>query len=292
MARRTPASGETTAGRAYRRRLVAELTYEIVPLASAEAAVAALPPTSTASVTCSPVKGVAATAALTDHLRRAGHTAIPHLAARMVNGPEEVTAIAAWLRGEGINRIFVIAGDAEHAAGPYPDGISFLRALLDAGPGVADVGIPAYPDGHPLLADAVLHEALTAKQALLAEAGIAGHISTQMCFDPAKITAWLTVSRQAGITLPVQLGVPGVIDRAKLMTMGVRLGVGASLRYLRKNRGAMGRLLTLAHYDPNQLLEPLSPSLEALGVAGVHCFTFNQVAATAAWQHDTLVQLA
>ena len=274
----------TPADRAGLAPLVAGMTYEIVPLRSAADAIAALPAGATVSVTCSPVKGIDATLELSAQVLAASHAPVPHLAARMVEGPAQVARIAAWLRAEGVQRIFLVGGDAEHPAGPYPDGLSLLRALLDAEPGLAEVGVPGYPDGHPLIPAGALAEALAAKQAVLAEAGLRGHVSTQMCFDPSRITGWLAESRAAGLTLPVHVGVPGVIDRAKLMTMGVRLGVGASLRYLRKNRKALGSLLSASHYDPGALLEPLAPALGPLGIEGIHCFTFNQVAATAAWQ--------
>lgn len=260
------------------------MTYEIVPLRSAADAIAALPPGATVSVTCSPVKGIDATLELSAQVQAAGHTPVPHLAARMVDGPAQVARIAAWLRAEGVHRIFLVGGDAEHPAGPYPDGLGLLRALLDADPGLTEVGVPGYPDGHPLIPAAALAEALAAKQTVLAEAGLRGHVSTQMCFNPGRITDWLAGARADGLTLPVHLGVPGVIDRAKLMTMGVRLGVGASLRYLRKNRKALGTLLSASHYDPATLLEPLAPHLSSLGIEGIHCFTFNQVEPTAAWQ--------
>ena len=54
--------------------------------------------------------------------------------------------------------------------------------------------------------------------------------------------------------LPVDLGVPGVVDRAKLMTMGVRLGVGASLRFLRKHRSTVTAMLAPGGYDPTELV--------------------------------------
>ena len=142
----------------------------------------------------------------------------------------------------------------------------------------------AYPHGHPLIDDGVLHEALHAKQELLAEAGVTGYCSTQMCFDPGRIEDWLRAERAAGLTLPVHLGISGVVERSKLLTMGARLGVGPSLRYLRKNRAAITKLMTSPNYSPDHLLTALSPALEELGVTGLHVFTFNQVGATASWQ--------
>ena len=82
----------------------------------------------------------------------------------------------------------------------------------------------------------------------------------------------------------MHLGISSVVDRTKLLTMGARLGVGPSLHYLRKNRAAVMKLMTSPNYDPDHILMALSPSLDDLGVTGLHVFTFNQVAATVTWQ--------
>lgn len=283
-----PADPVATGPDAHRRRLVEEMTFEIVPLKSAEAAIESLPPASTVSVTCSPVKGIDETIRITDRTRAAGHVAIPHLSARMVKSRGHVDAIAAWLRSEAVERIFLVGGDADPPNGPYPDAISFLRDLLEADPALATIGVTAYPDGHSTIPTEALDRALRDKQTLLSDAGIEAYATTQMCFDADRLVGWLEGERRAGVTLPIHLGVPGVVDRAKLMTMGMRLGVGTSLRYLRKNRRAMGRLLSQADYDPDSLLDPLADHLERLGIDGIHCFTFNQVATTARWREQVL----
>ncbi len=268
---------------AHRRDLIARMTFEVVPLKTVHEAIADLPPGSEVSVTCSPAKGIGATIDLSNRIRAAGHTVIPHISARMVESVAHTAEIARWLRTEGIDRMFLVGGDAD-PPGHYVDALTFLVDLLDADPGLATVGVTAYPDGHAFLPDRTLHDALHSKQAVLADAGIAGYASTQMCFDPDRIRTWLTGERAAGLTLPVHLGLPGVVDRSKLMTMGVRLGIGTSLGYLKKNRRAISKLLTRSDYDPNTLLIPLAADLQRLGVEGLHCFTFNQVAATAAWR--------
>lgn len=275
-------------GSDYRLDLIERLTFEVVPLKSLDGAIAALPDRSEVSVTCSPVKGVPETMRLTDQVRSLGHTAIPHIAARMVEGPEHVAAIAKWMRTEEIGRLFLVGGDANPPAGPYRDAASFLRDLLDAGPELHTVGVTAYPDGHAAIGDPLLSAALREKQDILTEAGIYGYASTQMCFDPNKIRSWLVQERENGITLPVHLGIAGVVDRTKLMTMGVRLGIGSSLGYLKKNRKAISSLLSRSDYNPDALLEPLQSELQSLGVAGIHCFTFNQVEATDSWRRQVL----
>ncbi len=282
------AASESAEDSRHRLDLIANLTFEVVPLKSLDAAIEALPPASKVSVTCSPVKGIATTMELTEQIRDLGHTAIPHIAARMVESRQHTAEIARWLRTEEIGRMFLVGGDANPPAGPYGAAVDFLADLLDAGPQLHTVGVTSYPDGHADINDEALHQALLAKQAVLAEAGVRGYASTQMCFDPDRIVSWLEQERAAGLDLPIHLGIAGVIDRAKLMTMGARLGIGASLGYLKKNRRAITKLVTMTHYDPNDLLEPLSPSLRQLNVEDLHCFTFNQVEATEQWRQGNL----
>ena len=151
-------------------------------------------------------------------------------------------------------------------------------------PGVARVGFTGYPDGHAFIEDAVLVEQVHAKQSLLAEAGLDGWISTQMCFDADRIRTWLTDQRESGITLPIRLGIPGVVDRTRLMSMGARLGVGTSLRYLSKNRSTVMKLMAPGGYDPTDLVEAFADEATALGIEALHSFTFNAVADTRKWQ--------
>ena len=75
-----------------------------------------------------------------------------------------------------------------------------------------------------------------------------------------------------------------MIDTTKLLTMGMKLGIGASLRYLRKNRSVVSKLAAPGGYDPMDLLAPMARELETLDIAALHVFTFNQVANTVAWQ--------
>ncbi len=285
--RRRRLAGEPPEHRSARAAVIEASSFEVIPLRSLDAAVEALPDGSRVSVTASPAKGLAATQEITEQLNAAGHAAVPHLSARLVRDRTHTRALAAWLRSTQIEEIFLVGGDVAEP-GRYPDALSFLGDLLEADPGLRRVGVTAYPDGHPLIDPATLDSALTDKQALLAEAGLAGYSSTQMCFDPERIAGWLRRQRRRGMDLPLHLGIAGVVDRAKLLSIGLRLGIGQSLRYLRQNRRAVTRLLTAPHYDPNDLLVPLSPHLVELDIRALHIFTFNQVAATAAWREQNL----
>ncbi len=161
------------------RRLVAATRFELVPMKGVDEAIEALPESSSVSVTCSPAKGIPATLDLTVRLLDLGHHPIPHISARMVEGPDEVFKLAAWFREHGLRDLFVVGGDAEQPHGPYADGLTFLRDLLAHDHGLERIGVPAYPDGHPFIDRSVLRDALHAKQALITEAGV-----ERRCLDP------------------------------------------------------------------------------------------------------------
>ena len=111
--------------------LLHNVLFEIIPLKSADAAIAALPTGSHVSVTCSPVKGIAATLELSERVLVAGHIPVPHISARMVESAAEVHRIAQWCRTHRVRELFVIGGDQEKPLGPFVDGLSFLKCLVE-----------------------------------------------------------------------------------------------------------------------------------------------------------------
>lgn len=278
---------ESEAAKAHRLALTADLTFELVPIKSLGAAVEALPARAEVSVTCSPSKGIAETQRITVDLLAQGFSPIPHISARMVRDRDHTAELASWARDLDLAKVLVVGGDSQEPGG-YPGAVEFLADFLECDPGIDTIGVTAYPDGHAFLPAEKMRWALHEKQRMLADAGVGGYCSTQMCFDPNAIAKWLRCEREAGLTLPVHLGIAGVVDKAKLLTMGARLGIGDSLKYLRKNMGAVIKLMTSVSYDPNDLLVPLSSDMVDMGVEGLHVFTFNQVAATNAWRQKVL----
>ena len=274
------------------RNLISNARYEVVPMKNLESQIEHIPMGASVSVTCSPTKGQQATFDLTARLQNLGHHAVPHISARLVEDDVAVKRIAEFCRSQGLQEVFLVAGDAPAPVGRYDSVVAFMRDFLGTDHGLRAIGVTAYPDGHALIESPVLHEALHAKQELLAEAGLRGYASTQMCFDLGKWRKWVATERAAGFNLPLHIGVPGVIDRVKLMTMGMRLGIGASLRYVQKNGSVLGRLFSPTGYDPNTLITPLSKQAEEFNIEGIHLFTFNNVEATAKWQQKSLAKLS
>src|SRR3954470_17417033 len=99
--------------------------------------------------------------------------------------------------------------------------------------------------------------------------------------------------RARGVTMPMLLGIPGPIDRAKLLAMATKIGVGESTRFLAKHKGTFARLAAPGGFTGERFLENLAQALSApeMLVEGLHVFTFNQVAATEEWRRGLLDRL-
>jgi methylenetetrahydrofolate reductase (NADPH) len=115
----------------------------------------------------------------------------------------------------------------------------------------------------------------------------ATYITSQVCFDPAITAEWIENVRARGTRLPIYVGVPGAVPRAKLLRVSTRIGIGDSLRFLRKNGSFAGRFLR-GGFSPDPLIDGLGPVLESGKVAGFHVFTFNDVADTEQWRRRRL----
>src|SRR5215203_5522567 len=116
------------------------------------------------------------------------------------------------------------------------------------------------------------------------------YVVSNLCFDADTISTWLKRMRKRGITLPVLIGLPGPVERAKLLTMASKIGVGQSVRFLKTHASAFARIAAPGGYSPEKFLQKSARYLgdPDLGVAGLHLFTFNQVAETEAWRRDLI----
>ncbi len=268
-------------------RLLEQARYEVLPTASTEEKVLAHVPRDVAiTVTASPGKGLEATLDLSERLTGHGYIVVPHVAARMVTGRSELAEICERLTGKGISRVFVPGGDAE-PAGDYPDALALLEDLAALGRPFAQVGITGYPESHPTIDDDLTVQSMWDKRRF------ATHVVSNLTFDPAVIRDWVHRMRRRGITMPLLLGIPGPVDRTKLLSMATKIGVGESTRFLAKHKGTFARLAAPGGFTGERFLERCAPTLgepEAL-VEGLHVFTFNQVAETEAWRQDLLGRL-
>jgi methylenetetrahydrofolate reductase (NADPH) len=268
-------------------RLLQNARYEVLPTPSIEDTVLAhLGTDQTVTVTASPGKGLEATLDLTERLTRQGYRVVPHLAARMVRDRAELEEITARLTSQGIDRIFVPGGDAD-PPGAFPDALSLLEELKAIRAPFQQIGITGYPESHPTISDDLTIQSMWDKRRY------ATHVVSNLTFDPEVLATWVGRMRKRGITMPLLLGIPGPVDRTKLLAMASKIGVGESTRFLVKHKGTFARLAAPGGFTGERFLEKVAPAVSApeMLVEGLHVFTFNQVVATEEWRRSLLEQL-
>jgi methylenetetrahydrofolate reductase (NADPH) len=270
------------------RALLHSVRYEVLPAKATEDKVLAhVPRDVVVTVTASPVKGLEPTLDLATRLTAHGCRVVPHVPARLLRDDAHLKDVVDRLREAGVDDVFVPAGDADPPAGAYDGALPVLRRLSELGSPFAHVGITGYPESHPLIHDDLTIQTMWDKRAY------ATYIVSNLCFDPRVLGDWVGRIRRRDITLPVHVGVAGPVQRAKLLSMAAKIGVGESTRFLTKHASWFLRFATPGGYSPERLLARSAGALSSpsAGVAGLHLFTFNQIAETERWRCAALDRL-
>lgn len=268
--------------------LLTKPRFELMPFESFEGQLEHLPEGATIAITTSPQLGLDATMEWAERAAARGFDVSPHIAARYVRDRNHLTGIARRLTDAGITDIFVPGGDREEPAGEFDSAYDLLTALSEIEYSFEEIGITGYPEGHDFLSDETLAEAMQKK------APFATYIVTQLCYDPEAVIEWVETVRARGINLPIEVGIPGVMKYQRLLSISQKVGVGDSVRFLKKTTGIMGFVRQLVgsrgKYTPDDLIEGLAPYADdsEIGIQGLHIYTFNQTSDIESWRWGVL----
>jgi methylenetetrahydrofolate reductase (NADPH) len=213
-------------------------------------------------------------------VRDAGLQPVPHLAARRYPDAATLEDTLARLHGEaGVIRALLIGGDVDPPSGPFSSALDLIESGLLGRHGIAEIGLAGYPEGHPSIGDGVLARALTAKRDAAAAHGLRSHIVSQICFDGARIVAWLRALRRAGIDDPVRIGLAGPTGLRALLRYALRCGVRASAKHMPTG------LQLLGEATPDGVMQMIAAAddLPRLGPLSLHVFSFGGLVRTAEW---------
>jgi methylenetetrahydrofolate reductase (NADPH) len=215
-------------------------------------------------------------------VRRAGLLATPHIAVRRVPNALDLRAALAELRAGGVEHILLIAGDAARPIGEFSSTLDVLESRILEESGITQIGVSGHPQGHNAVSSARLWEALEAKQAFAARAGVSMHIVTQFGLDGGAFKAWERELVRRQIHLPVRIGIAGPAPIAKLMHFAIQCGIGASMRALMRNLDAAAHASDLATSPDRHLLSLLEEPVSAQ-ILAPHFFAFGGALETARW---------
>ncbi len=209
-------------------------------------------------------------------LRKAGIEPIAHIAARRLASAHALQELLAGLRAAAdMRRLLLIGGDIDTPA-TFADALTVIQKGKLREAGIEEIGIGAYPEGHPRIPAGRLEAALDEKIATAMAHGLRVFIVSQFSFSPERIVAWLRQLRACGIGTPVKIGMAGPTSVPALLRYAKRCGVAASMRGLASGlaSGLVG------HVGPDRILETLSVASD-LGDAAPHYFSFGGALETA-----------
>jgi len=266
--------------------LLASPRFELMPFDSFDDEIEHLPDGAMITITASPQLELEATIAAAERAAEAGYEVVPHVSARYVRDSEHLAEICERLTAVGISDIFVPGGDREEPIGEFTSAYDMLVALDELDYEFDEIGITGYPEGHEFIDEETLAEEMEKK------APYATYIATQLCYDPETILDWIDTVRDRGVDLPIEVGIPGVMKYEKLLSISQKVGVGDSVRFLKKTTGLVGFVKQFigsrGRYRPDDLVDGLAPHADEYGIRGLHIYTFNQVPDTEEWRQGRL----
>ena len=216
--------------------------------------------------------------------RQCGLEPIPHIAVRNYQSRDELSSLIGRLSQEaGVKRVLVISGDRGDSAGPFTASLEIIESGILQQHGITHVSIAGHPDGHPVVADDVMHRALVAKIEAAEQSGLEADIVTQFGFDAQAITRWVMKMRDLGIEAPIRIGLAGPTNLSTLLKYAQRCGVKASIGGITKHAGLVKNLFGVSAPDSVVRVLAGENATGALGTVAVHYFSFGGIAATSKW---------
>jgi len=215
-------------------------------------------------------------------LRNVGLEPVPHLAARNLESPEQLSEFLKALSGEAsVKRALVIGGDRDQPLGFYGQSLQILNSGLLQKHGIRKAYISCYPEGHPRIADDQLNFSRRLKLNVARDTGLQVGLVSQFCFETLPIVRMVRQLRQENPAVPVRVGLAGPVGPTTLLKYAAVCGVGASIRVIRERQSLAKNLMTSSTEDLLSEIAGLQSSIAATGIEGIHFFTFGALARTA-----------
>lgn len=216
-----------------------------------------------------------------------GYQAVPHIPARRIESEAALESrLAALVNEAGVDDVLVIAGEADQQMGPYSQSLDVLKTGLIDKLKIAHVGIGGHPEGNPAYGARDVMEVLKEKVAFGDQMDADMRIVTQFGFDGANFVEWARKVSQAGIDLPIHLGVAGPAKVTTLIKYAAMCGVGNSLNFFKKRTSAIAQLAT--KHSPEDVVNPIENAWRDgdTNIAQLHVFPFGGLVSSAEWLTD------
>ena len=239
-------------------------------------------------------ESIATMVATAKRINEEGFTVMPHIPARIIKNEMVLNDWISMYQNEaGVDEALLLAGGSTKPVGDYDSSIQLIESGLFDKAGFKRLHIAGHPEGSkdidPDGGMKNVSEALSWKQEFSNRTDAAMAIATQFCFDADVVNKWAKNIKDAGINIPIHIGIAGPAKLQTLLKFSVECGIGASMKVLTKRAKDLTKLLL--PYKPTKMLNDLSEYKSkdpTLNIQQVHFFPIGGIKQTTDWLEEVL----
>ncbi|OAN71567.1 5,10-methylenetetrahydrofolate reductase [Sulfitobacter sp. EhC04] len=232
------------------------------------------------------IEDMVATAA---RLNADGYKVMPHFPARIIKDRATLANWIAMYQGEAdVKQALLLAGGVTTPHGDFSDSMQLMETGLFDAAGFERLHVAGHPEGNrDIDTDGTrlrVDEALRWKNDFQTRTDAKMAIATQFAFEAQPIIEWADSLSQAGITLPIHIGIAGPAKLQTLIKFAIACGVGPSLKVLQKR--AMDVTKLLLPYEPTDVVTELARHKAQnpdFNISHVHFFPLGGIKTNANW---------
>ncbi|HGG04009.1 MAG TPA: methylenetetrahydrofolate reductase, partial [Aliiroseovarius sp.] len=233
-----------------------------------------------------PIEDMVATAA---RLNADGFTVMPHFPARIITDKAMLADWIARYQGEAdVRQALLLAGGIPGIAGDFDNSMQLLETGLFDKAGFERLHVAGHPEGNrdidPDGSTKNVMQALLWKQKFSERTDAKMALATQFAFEADPIIDWANALKDAGVDMPIHIGIAGPARLQTLIKFAIACGVGPSLKVLQKR--AMDVTKLLLPYEPTEVIGKLAAHKAAhpeFNIESVHFFPLGGIKTNANW---------
>jgi methylenetetrahydrofolate reductase (NADPH) len=218
-----------------------------------------------------------------------GFDVMPHFPARII---KDAAMLENWItryaNEAGVNQALLLAGGVDNPHGDFHSSMQLLETGLFDKAGFSNLHVAGHPEGNKDIdADGStknVEDALRWKQSFNERTDARMALATQFCFEAGPVIEWADGLKDAGIDLPVHIGIAGPAKLQTMIKFALACGVGASVRVLQRRAKDVTKLLM--PFEPTQVLTELAAHKAAnpdFNIEQVHFFPLGGIKTNANW---------
>ena len=190
-----------------------------------------------------------------------GFCAMPHFPARIIKDKNVLEDwISRYKNEANVSNELLIAGGANKPYGEYDSSIQLIESELFDKADFNNLHIAGHPEGSmdidPDGSTTNVDQALSWKNEFSKRTDANMAITTQFSFDASSVISWANNIKEAGIDIPVHIGIAGPAKLQTLLRYSIECGVGASIKIIQKR--AMDLTKLLLPYKPTNIITELA----------------------------------